>query len=78
MVVFVTTVMVWLMVFWMHDLVGHLSVVRNRPLQGNVLSVALLGVLLWPKLKASKTEKSLPVLEFLSSKNHEKITFSPE
>ena len=26
MVVFVTKVMVWLMVFWMHDLVGHLNV----------------------------------------------------
>lgn len=50
----------------------------EQTLQVNALSTALLGLLLLPKLKASKTENRVPVLEFVSSGNHERVAFSPE
>jgi NAD(P)-dependent dehydrogenase (short-subunit alcohol dehydrogenase family) len=50
----------------------------EKTLQVNVISTALLGLLLLPKLKSSKTRTSLPVLEFVSSSNHQKVSFSQE
>ncbi|RFU30504.1 hypothetical protein B7463_g5810, partial [Scytalidium lignicola] len=50
----------------------------EETLQVNVLSTTLLGLLLIPKLRSSKTPDSLPVLEFVSSGNHEKVTLSEE
>lgn len=46
----------------------------EETLQVNVLSTALLGLLLLPKLKASRTGSSLPVLEIVSSGNHQRVT----
>jgi NAD(P)-dependent dehydrogenase (short-subunit alcohol dehydrogenase family) len=50
----------------------------EKTLQVNVLSTALLGLLLLPKLKSSKNGTFLPVLEFVSSSNHQKVSFSQE
>jgi NAD(P)-dependent dehydrogenase (short-subunit alcohol dehydrogenase family) len=48
-------------------------------LQINVLSTALLGILLLPKLKASRREgERLPVLEFVGSDGHELVTIPEE
>ncbi|KAE9378535.1 putative short-chain dehydrogenases/reductase [Stipitochalara longipes BDJ] len=50
-------------------------------LQVNVLSTALLGILLLPKLKASRREgeaESLPVLEFVGSDGHELVSIEQE
>jgi NAD(P)-dependent dehydrogenase (short-subunit alcohol dehydrogenase family) len=48
-------------------------------LQINVLSTALLGILLLPKLKASRQEgEGLSVLEFVGSGDHELVSISEE
>lgn len=46
----------------------------EQTLQVNVLSTALLVLLLLPKLRASQTRNSLPVLEIVSSRNYERAT----
>ncbi|KAK4548089.1 hypothetical protein LTR36_010809 [Oleoguttula mirabilis] len=46
----------------------------EKVLQVNVLSTSLLGLLLLPKLKASKTADFTPVLELVSSGNHFNVT----
>jgi len=43
-------------------------------LQVNVLSTVLLGLLLLPKLRASRTGSDTPVLEFVSSGTHRRVT----
>jgi NAD(P)-dependent dehydrogenase (short-subunit alcohol dehydrogenase family) len=48
----------------------------EETLQVNVLSTALLGLLLLPKMKASRTGTSIPVLEIVSSGYHERATIS--
>jgi NAD(P)-dependent dehydrogenase (short-subunit alcohol dehydrogenase family) len=50
----------------------------EETLQVNVLSTALLSLLLLPKLKASRTENSLPVLEIVSSGTHTRVSISEE
>jgi len=50
----------------------------EETLQVNTLSTALLGLLLLPKMKASRSENSLPVLEIVSSGNHERVTIPEE
>lgn len=50
----------------------------EETLQVNVLSTALLGLLLLPILKASRTENSLPVLEIVSSGSHERVSIPEE
>jgi NAD(P)-dependent dehydrogenase (short-subunit alcohol dehydrogenase family) len=48
----------------------------EETLQVNVISTLLLGLLLLPKLRSSKTSTSQSVLEFVSSRRAEKITFN--
>ena len=50
----------------------------EETLQVNVLPTALIGLLLLQKMKASKTGNALPVLEIVSSGNHEDATISAE
>ncbi|KAF2162386.1 hypothetical protein M409DRAFT_58479 [Zasmidium cellare ATCC 36951] len=46
-------------------------------LQVNTLSTALLALLLLPKLRASRTADSTPVLELVSSGNHTQVQINP-
>jgi NAD(P)-dependent dehydrogenase (short-subunit alcohol dehydrogenase family) len=48
----------------------------EQTLQINTLSTALLGLLLLPKLKASKRNNSLPVLEVVTSGNYQRVVNS--
>lgn len=50
----------------------------EETLQVNVLSTAPIGLLLLQKMEASKTGNTLPVLEIVSSGNHEDATISAE
>ena len=50
----------------------------ERTVQVNTLSTTLLALLLLPKLKASQTSSSTPVLEFVSSGTHKMTTWSDE
>ncbi|OCL05490.1 hypothetical protein AOQ84DRAFT_298845, partial [Glonium stellatum] len=50
----------------------------EETLQVNVLSTAFIGLLLLQQMKASKRGNSLPVLEIVSSGNHEDATISAE
>lgn len=62
----------------------HMSTYEQSPygweetLQVNVLSTTLLGLLILPKLKASKTAQSTPVLEIVSSGLHQNAKFTDE
>jgi NAD(P)-dependent dehydrogenase (short-subunit alcohol dehydrogenase family) len=49
----------------------------EETMQVNVLSTALLSLLLMPKLKASKTDTFTPVLEIVGSNNHYLVTKLP-
>ena len=46
--------------------------------QVNTVSTALLGALLLPKLKASKSQEFTPVLELVSSGNHYYVDIDPK
>ncbi|KAI7090050.1 hypothetical protein KC356_g1921 [Hortaea werneckii] len=46
----------------------------EKTLQTNVISTALLGLLLLPKLKSSKTDRYTPVLELVGSSLHRRFT----
>lgn len=46
----------------------------EKTLQVDLLSTTLLGLLLMPKLKTSKTDKFTPVLELVSTSNHYMVT----
>ena len=48
----------------------------EQTVQINALSTALLGLLLLPKLKASKTKNNFPVLEIVASGNYQRIVIS--
>ena len=50
----------------------------EKTLQVNVLNNALLGLLHLPKLEVSRTGTVLPVLEFVFSRNHERVNLSAE
>ncbi|KAF2102539.1 NAD(P)-binding protein [Rhizodiscina lignyota] len=50
----------------------------EQTFQVNVLSTALLALLLLPKLRASKTDEWCPVLEFVSSRRYQKVQLSDE
>lgn len=47
-------------------------------IQINVLSTALIGLLLLPKLRTSKTLNSTPVLEIVAARVHESVTLTKE
>ena len=50
----------------------------EETLQVNMLSTTLLGLLMLPKLKASKTAQSTPVLEIVGSGLHQNAKFTDE
>lgn len=50
----------------------------EETLQVNLLSTVLLGLLLIPKLRSSRTSVSVPTLEFVSSGNYERASLNEE